>query len=134
MKKLGPILAIFSGIVTLVLSTLGILASEAIIKSFDFMGNYTSDVASKATDGNTTVTVLYGVMIAVGVIQIALGTWAFKNSKGFAAFILLIIFVGTTTLAIINGVKADSFPTGTIVQISINAIASIGLLAGFAAK
>ena len=132
MKKIGPILAIISGLVTIIFATLGLLAVKNVIDSPDFLGKFQDAITKQVSNTvSTTVTVMYIIMIITGLVQFSLGIYSFKNPGGIAAFILLILFVAATTFAVIAGVKAQSWPASATVSIIINGLASIGLLTGF---
>lgn len=127
MKKLGPILAIISGVIGIALATLGILIAQDVIKDIKFIGDYTDGVKRV----NSSVTTIYIIALVIGILQVMLGMYAIQKPHGFSAFVLLVLFAATTTLAIWAGVKADSWPASSIISISVSGIATIGLLIGF---
>lgn len=132
MRKIGPILAILSGFVTLVLAVLGLLVAQGVLKELGFIGDFQNEATKTIiSTTKTTVTTMYIIMIVTGLLQFTLGIYALKKPGGFAAFILLVLFVATTTLSVISGIKAATWPGSATFSIVINGLASIGLLTGF---
>ena len=131
MKKIGPLLAIISGAITVILAIWGLLIAQNILKQMDFIGKYISEADNLASKANTGASIIFGILIASGVIQALLGAFAMFKPRGVSSFILLLIFVATTTLSIMAGVKAESWPTSTIVLLVINGASAIGLALGF---
>lgn len=127
MRKIGPILAVVSGIIGITLATLGILISRNIISDIKFIGDYTDGI--KKT--NSSVTTIYIIALVIGIVEVLLGMYAIQKSNGLSAFILLVLFAATTGMAVWAGVKSNSWPTSSIVSISVSGIASFGLLMGF---
>ena len=121
MTKLGPILSIIAGLFSVTFATIGLLAAHGVIDA-TFSGKFNNVGFAKGT---------FWVSLVIGIFQILLGIFAFKKSRGIASFILLALFATITTLGIIAGVKASSFPTSTIISLSINGVAALGLLIGF---
>ena len=134
MKKIGPILAIISGFITAAFAIFGLLVAEDVLTPNDFFGNYSSEVVKGASKVNTTVSVMYIILIVIGLIEMALGVAAFKNGGGVAAFILLVFFAISLTLSIIAGVNSKSWPTSGIISLVITALATVGLALGFVKK
>ena len=64
MKKLGPILAIISGVITIVFGILGILVSRGTV-STEFIGNYNESIAG---------TSIYTITLIIGILKILFGT------------------------------------------------------------
>lgn len=128
MKRLGPVLAIISGITTLVFGILLFLASRGEF-DMDFLGKYVDEnganVIIKAAN------VGYGVMIGSGALLLIIGIFAFRKPNGFFAFILLIIIALSITSTVLGAVKADSWPTATIISLVINGLAAFGLITAF---
>lgn len=131
MKKIGPILAILSGLSAIVLATLGILIEKNVLDDMDWIGNYDNSSLTTSNNGNNGIIIVHSIALAVGILQLIIGIRAFKNPTGVAAMLLFILFTATTTLAIISGVEASDWPTSSIISISITGVAAFGLLSGF---
>lgn len=138
MRKLGPFLAIFGGLALGALGTLSLLISMGTIDDMKWLADFkvsSKDAAGKLTEtlnqGHVTATVVFGILIGIGALEIILGIFAWSNSQGFSAFILFGLIVTAAVFAIIGGVKANEFPTSVIIALVIQAISAIGMLSAF---
>lgn len=131
MRKLGPIMAMGSGLMAIVVGVLSLLMAHGTISSMDWV----VEVNSNTHVNDISADVQYGIQTGFGVVAFLLGIFAFKSSRGFAAFILLVIFGAATGFALYTGFKNDSWPTMSIVFVSVYSVATFGLLLGlFAPK
>ena len=72
MKKIGPILAILSGVFIIIISMVGIFVERGIIASDTFIRGITSSATKRAT-ANITIIALYYVAIIISSLMIVLG-------------------------------------------------------------
>ena len=122
MRKLGPTLAIISGLIGIILWTLVLLVLNDVTE-IKFVGEYNSD-------NNVSDAAAYGGLIA-SIISFLLGFFAYKKARGFASFILLIIFGIRFVFALMNMIDADEFPIFTVINVVILGLAAVFLLIGF---
>ncbi|MCR8613222.1 MAG: hypothetical protein NC236_01945 [Mycoplasma sp.] len=135
LKKIGPLLVMFSGLVAIVFATLGLLASLDVISNLNWLGDYTTEINNRANETNTTANVVYGISIAAGVIQIILAKFALSKPRGIAAIVVFGMVVLNIVLNVIGATRAtDGWPVVTIINISILAVATLGMLFGFFQK
>ena len=127
MRKLGPIMAIGSGILAIVVGTITLLMVHGIIDPVNWVNTYNDN---RGISKDISANVIYGIQIGFGVLAVMLGMAAFKKGRGFSAFLLLIIFVAITGMALYVGFKDDSWKVMTIVSVSIYSIATFGLALG----
>lgn len=132
MRKIGPTLAIVSGVFTIVMSILGILVATGDITSTEFIAGATKQTRDNV-NSDITIKTLYYISIGVASLMVIMGLFALSNSKGFAAFILLALFAASFGLGLWVGLKHNSFPTATIVTLSVTGAATLGLGIGFIA-
>ena len=133
MRKLGPIMAIGSGLLAIVVGIMTLLVAHNVIDGMTWLTEY--NVKNPLKDTNLSVDVTYGIHVGFGVLAVMLGVFTFKSGRGFAAFILLIIFTAITAFSLYTGFKDDSWATMSIVSVSVYSVATFGLLLGvFAPK
>ncbi|MCK5867043.1 MAG: hypothetical protein KAG14_01460 [Mycoplasmataceae bacterium] len=130
MRKIGPILAIISGISAIVMATLGLLVASGTIDSTELIATVNKQQLNRA-NGDISINTLYYISIGVGALMLLMGGLAFSNSRGIASFLLLALFALSFGLGVWVGIKQDSFPTTTIVSLSITGVATLGLAIGF---
>ena len=133
MRKLGPLIAIISGLVLAVFAGLSMMVATGNATDIAWLGKFTES-ATSSVPGNTAASTLYGILIGFGVIEMILGLFAWNNSRGLSALILFGLVITSMVFSIITGVKAHHFPIATIIMISVQGIASLGMLSGFLNK
>ena len=138
MRKIGPFLAVFGGLVLTALGTLSLLISIGTITDMDWLADFSEKSttlvnkgAGTLNQGAQTATIIFGIVIGIGVLEIILGMFAWSNSHGFSAFILFGLIITAAIFSIIGGVKANSFPTSVIIALVIQGISVIGMLSAF---
>ena len=132
MRKIGPTLAVVSGVFTIVMSILGILVTTGDITSTEFIAGATKQTRDNV-NSDITIKTLYYISIGVASLMVIMGLFALSNSKGFAAFILLALFAASFGLGLWVGIEHNSFQTATIVTLSVTGAATLGLGIGFIA-
>lgn len=91
MRKIGPILAIISGISAIVMATLGLLVASGTIDSTELIATVNKQQLNRA-NGDISINTLYYISIGVGALMLLMGGLAFSNSRGIASFLLLALF------------------------------------------
>ena len=132
-KKIGPVIAILSGLVTLVFAVMVILATKNIISDQSWLKGFkegTINTSKRFNQENATVYWMFGITAGIGFLTFAIGIFAFMNSGGIAAFIILALIVAQMVFTIIGGVKQNYFSTATIIILSVQGIASAAMLSG----
>ena len=127
MRKLGPIMAIGSGLLAIVVGTITLLMAHDVINTVDWVNTYNNN---RGIAKDISVNVIYGIQVGFGVLAVLLGVSAFKKGRGFSAFLLLIVFAAVTGMALYVGIKDDSWKVMTIVSVSVYSIATFGLALG----
>ena len=127
MRKLAPIMAIGSGLLAIVVGIISLLMAHDVINSVDWVNTYNSKT-SPSTDLSKDV--IFGIQVGFGAIAVMLGVSAFKRGRGFAAFLLLIIFAAATGFGFYVATKDDVWNTMTIVSLVVYSLATLGLTLG----
>lgn len=123
MRKIAPLIAIITGIITISFSIISLLAVRGIIGNNSWVGKFPY--------GSTASTVGLIIAIIVGIIEILLGNWSWQKARGIASLLLIIFFGLSIANLIYIATTGNGWPISTIIALVINGIAFAGITAGF---
>ncbi len=126
MRKFGSILAILSGLFTVVITIVAMLAISGVI-STTWQLDYQANGASVALDPM----IFQGIVLGLGLLMVIFGFMSMGKSRGFASFILMGLFITSLVMILIPAIGNNAWPWYTITKVSVLSVASLGLVYGF---
>ncbi len=125
MRKFGSILAILSGLFTVVITIVAMLAIGGVITA-----SWVKDYQANGT-GSLNPMIFQGIVLGLGLLMVIFGFMSMGKSRGFASFILMGLFITSLVMMLIPAIGNHDWPWYTITKVSILSVASLGLVYGF---